>query len=60
MRFNTALLHGDFRGDKNTGADTDTYISVKCIWAGRVLRHSRRYLIIWHLDFHTVELAIQQ
>ena len=20
MRFNTALLHGDFRGDKNTGA----------------------------------------
>ena len=72
MRFNTALLHGDFRGDKNTGAtQTPIYQSsaatmqngISEVYAHlsmRVLRHSRRYLIIWHLDFHTVELAIQQ
>lgn len=59
MRFNTALLHGDFRGDKNTGA-TQTPIYQSSAFSMRVLRHSRRYLIIWHLDFHTVELAIQQ
>ena len=56
MRFNTALLHGDFRGDKNTGA-TQTPI-----YQSSAFEHASAETLekIWHLDFHTVELAIQQ
>ena len=53
MRFNTALLHGDFRGDKKTGAtQTPVYQSSAFEQVQKLLR---RYLTIKHLVFHIAE-----
>lgn len=50
MKFNTALLHGDFRGDKATGA-TLTPVYQSSAFEHESAEKLEKYLITEHRDF---------
>lgn len=54
MRFNTALLHGDFRGDAATGA-TLTPVYQSSAFDIRQQKNLKRYFIIRHQVIHIQE-----